>query len=136
MPANASITVNDGAATPVAHILKPLGQVASGDEYVFQEMTDGIPLDAQLQLTIGKRAVSAKFPTVKDNIKLSNPKVVTQVVNGVTTSVVSWRDLATIEIVTSKSATKQEKKNLRVLLANALLSTFVASCVDDAETIW
>lgn len=136
MPNNAAITINDGAATPVAHVLKPLGQVANGREYVFQEMTDGIPQDAQLAVAIDKRAVSAKFPTSKDQIKITKPKVVTQVVNGVSTSVVSYKDLVTIEFVYSKSSTKQDRKDLRIEAANLLLNAFVASCIDDAETIW
>lgn len=136
MPNNAAITINDGADTPVAHVLKPLGQVANGREYVFQEMTDGIPQDAQLAVAIDKRAVSAKFPTSKDQIKITKPKVVTQVVNGVSTSVVSYKDLVTIEFVYSKSSTKQDRKDLRIEAANLLLNAFVASCIDDAETIW
>lgn len=136
MPNNAAITINDGASTPVAHVLKPLGQVANGREYVFQEMTDGIPQDAQLAVAIDKRAVSAKFPTSKDQIKITKPKVVTQVVNGVSTSVVSYKDLVTIEFVYSKSSTKQDRKDLRIEAANLLLNAFVASCIDDAETIW
>lgn len=135
MPQAATITINDGATTPVAHALTPMGNLG-GDKNVFVFQEQGSTLEGNLRVEIEVRPVTAQAKTRRERIKLVQPRVVTQTVNGVNTSVVLNEDLASVDYVVSKGSTVQERKNLRVLLANLLTNSVVAKVLDDQEAIW
>jgi len=49
---------------------------------------------------------------------------------------VDYTNLATIDLVVSNKSTKQERKDLRVLVANALNNALLVTSADDLESFW
>lgn len=137
MPANAQFTINDGATTPVAHVFSPTSIDAQG--VALWNERNGTVLIGQNQVTYSVRAQGANGagPTSKITIKLKKPKVVIATgSNGVQNTLVDYTDLATVEFVVSNKGTQQERKDLRVLVANLLQhATFVAA-IESPEAFW
>lgn len=121
----ASITINDGASTPVAHTFVPVttdGLISSLKERV------GIPVGYP-GLTASVRPPVKGGEVYKEQIRLSLPT--TAVVNGVT--VVDYTNFGTIELVMNERSTTQNRKDLRVMLANALAHANVVSMIENLE---
>lgn len=132
MPANSNIVIADGASTPVNHTYVPAGLDGSVGIARFVERSDGVFVgEPKLDVTI--RPVTKGQPTRKATVSLSVPK---RVVNPDGSVTVSYENLGKAEFTVSATSTTAERKNLRVLLANALLNTTVAQAVDNNETFW
>lgn len=128
MPALATITINDGATTPVAHAYTPVttdGLIASMKERV------GVPVGYP-SLGVSVRPPVKGGEVYKERFTLALP--VTAVVNGVT--VVDYTNTGTIELLLSERSTTQNRKDLRVLLANLLAHATIVSVVENLEPIY
>lgn len=135
MPQNNTITIKDGAATPVDHVFYPTG-IDATNVASFQERVSGVPVGSP-SITWRVRGPSSSSPVYKVSGKLSLPKLVTVTgSDGKTVSVVDYVSLATVELMLSERSTKQERKDLRVELSNLLINTAIASTVDDLENFW
>jgi len=114
MPALASITVNDRAATPVAHTFSPVGIDANG--VTSWKEVSGVP--------IGEKyfTLSNKFSNGKYRVKLvfKYPIVQTQTVNGISTSVVVRTSYAELNLTFDSTSSLQERQDTVGQLANAL----------------
>lgn len=135
MPQNTSITVNDGATTPVAHVYMPT-RIDSNNVATFQERTSGVPIGYPT-LTWSLRAATASSPTYKLIGKITQPKVVTTTdTSGKSVVSVDYVNLGSIELVTSQKATAQERKDLRVLMSNLLMNANIVVSADNLECFW
>ena len=136
MPNNAPITIKDGQATPVDHVFNPKGQTQNGSEYVFRDTKTGVVEFGQVQITLSRRPDSASSNTEKVEMKIQRPEVVTQTVNGVSSSAVAYTDLFTASFVVSKTATPANRDDLIAYAKNLIGHSFVAAMVKNGETIW
>jgi hypothetical protein len=135
MPANTQIVINDGASTPVAHTYLPT-KIDSNNVATFQERISGVPVGYPT-LTWSQRAPSGNAATYKVVGKISQPKVITTTdQSGKTVTSVDYTNIGTIELVVSARSTLQERKDLRILLANSLLNATLASSADNLESFW
>lgn len=132
MPANSNIAILDGAPTPVSHTYVPAGLDGSSGVAHFIERTDGVFVgEPKLDITI--RPVTKGQPTRKAVVLLTQPKRTTDEAGNVT---VAYENLGKLEFTYSANSTTAERKNLRVLLANAALHALVAQAIDNNETFW
>lgn len=133
MPANANIVINDGAATPVAHTFKP--SRIDGDVAIFFE--DKTSLIGRPKLTVGVRNVATGGDAHKVQIRVTQPKVITTTdQTGKSVTSVDYEDLGTIELMYSKRGSASERKDLRVLLSNALMNGSIGQVIDNGEFFW
>lgn len=132
MPANGNIVIADGASTPVNHTFVPAGLIGPLGLASFSERTDGVFVgEPKLDITI--RPVTKGQPTRKAVVLLTQPKRTTDEAGNVT---VAYENLGKLEFTYSANSTTAERKNLRVLLANAALHSLVAQAIDNNETFW
>lgn len=132
MPANANIVIADGASAPVNHTFVPSGLIGSMGLAQFTERSDGVFVgEPKLDITI--RPVTKGQATRKATVIMTQPKRVTDTDGNVT---VAYENLGKLEFTYSVSSTTTERKNLRVLLANAALHATVAQAIDNNETFW
>jgi len=135
MPANAAIAIQDGASTPVTHTFSPTKIDANGIA-TFEERVSGVPIGYPT-ITWSVRAPTKGSSTYKVTGKLTQPKVVDVTdSSGKTVKTVDYTNLATIDLVVSNKSTKQERKDLRVLVANALNNALLVTSADDLESFW
>lgn len=135
MPSNANIVINDGASTPVAHTFKPLSVV--GDIASFREVTsNGIPVGNNvLSYSVKAPTNGSLMYTIK--LKLAKPKVITITdTSGKTVTTVARTDLVDLTVKVGSDSTAQERKDLRVLLSNAVINALLAQAMDDLEAFW
>lgn len=132
MPANGNITIADGATTPVNHTFNPSGLDGAKGTAQFTERTDGVFVgESKLDVTV--RPVTKGQPTRKVVLLLTLPKRTTDVNGNVS---VAYENLGKAEFTYSATSSTQERKNLRVLLSNAMINAMVAQVVDNNETFW
>lgn len=132
MPANGNIVIADGASTPVNHTFIPAGLIGSLGSASFVERSDGVFVgEPKLDITI--RPVTKGQTTRKATVILTQPKRVTDASGNIT---VAYENLGKLEFTYSATSTTAERKNLRILLANAALNAVVGQAVDNNETFW
>lgn len=136
MPGNAPIVIKDGMPTPVDRTFSPIG-IDSNNVASFKERK-GDTAFGWPTLTIGYRGpVKGGVGTHKVAIKLVVPTVVTTTDStGNPVVSVTHTSMGSIDIVVSEKSTAQDRKNLRVLLANALLATSPSAVIDGLESFW
>lgn len=78
MSAIADITVYDGAATPVAHVLKAISVTRKGDEITaeYREMLASVPAEAQVRATL-------KLSLLKSGVTKTECRVVVPVMEAI-----------------------------------------------------
>lgn len=127
----ATITVNDRETTPLAHAFAP--RVVSSDLAQFVESAS-VPI-GERKLTIGSRKAGGKY---RIRLKLENPTLVTEVVNGVNVPKVPRTAYADVTFTFDETHSLQERKNTVGMFANALAAsqTLVDSTLTGLEGIW
>lgn len=129
MPALASITINDGAATPVAHVFAPVttdGQLAELAERV------GLPF-AYPSLKVSVR------PPVKNGqgmyrIKAQIVQPITKVVDGVT--VLDYENRCDIELLVSERSSVQNRTDILAFCQNLSGNATFKSMVQNLEPLY
>lgn len=135
MPSNQPIAIQDGAATPVTHTFSPT-KIDANNIATFQERVTGVPVGYPT-LTWSLRAPSAAATNYKLVGKLTQPKVITVTdTSGKSVVTVDYANLGTVELVVSIKSTKQERKDLRLLMSNLLINSVIAASTDDLESFW
>lgn len=127
MPQAANIVINDGESTPVAHTFVP----SKISDLVAVLYGPGTTLATRERLTITKREATATVAG-KLNIKIELP--VEQTVDGQV--VLGYQQMSSQDFVLAPKSTKQNRKNLRLLSANVLLNSIVASMIDDQDFMY
>lgn len=131
MAVMASITINDGATTPVAHTFNPVSD--SPPEWAD---TDTAKLYKHLQnrLTVSSKRVLNANGVNRVKLALSLPTGG----DGVTvpSNEVSRYSNVVVDFYLPAKGTKQERKDLRTLLLNALQNAQIIDVVDELNSAW
>lgn len=133
MPARGSITVNDRAATPLAHIFAPRGE--SNGVHLFSE-AGSFPA-GERTLTVSK-VTSKVTGKTKTKMRIGYPIVVTEVINGISRLKVERTGWAEVLFTHEPLSLAQERKDLVGMVANALLPavTVLDPVLQGNEDIW
>jgi hypothetical protein len=125
----ATITINDGQATPVAVAFQP--ESVTSTEATFADRTSGIAL--------GFRRLSVSNKIAKGTSKVNRAKYaieypVTTSVNGITTVAYTLR--ATVDVILPDASTALERNNLYAFVKNGLANTLVQGALRDIDPLW
>lgn len=129
MPAAAAITVNDGAATPVAVTFSP--ESVSGGSVTFRDDRSGISV-LMPRITESLSLASSNRPTNRVAFKVVLP--VSKTVDGVV--VLDYILRAETSFVLPDRCTEQNRKDLLAFFSNALDDALVKAPILDVEPIW
>lgn len=139
MPQNTPIVIKDGAATPVDHTFSPVSTQNGAARFENQGSSTTL---------VGREAISvvtkrpstqkgAQRSTAMTSVQLTVPVMVDgSGSQGESESILQHTLRATAEIVVDPRATAQQRKDIRVLLANALLNASIGQAADNAENFW
>lgn len=130
----ASITINDGATTPLAHLFQPL---ASRPDAVYREAIASLPLAGQGVIELVNRSTAAAT-LQRVRVKLALPALETASGNnaeGYTAAPkVAYTNSAVLDFILPARGTVQQRKDLRVMFSNLLLNAQVVDLVDNLNT--
>lgn len=126
----APITVNNGAATPVAITFNPEAQGTDGS-YSFVDRTAGVSIGYKRLTTTSK---FAKGSALVNRSKLALEMPVTSVVNGITTQAYVIR--GTLDLIFPVQCTDAERKDAYAFLQNALSNALVRGALRDLDPIY
>lgn len=122
-----NIVLKDGKATPVSHTFVP----SRVSELKTSFFGPGSTLASRETLVIDRREPTATVAG-KVTIKLVTP--IEQTVDGQVT--VSHQDLASVDFVLSPKSNANERRDIRILMANALLDPSVVDVIDNGNGIF
>lgn len=130
MPAFASFAVNDRAATPVAHTFAP----RSKDPVPTWCEAGSMPA-GERKFTLFSRKSGEKY---RITLRLSNPTVVTEVINGVSVPKVARTQYAETTFTFTSDSTLQERKDTVGMHMNAFGASVIQidSALTALEAIW
>lgn len=128
MPVQANISVNDGKATPVAHVFEPL-RAQNGIAEWAEPSIDG-SLTKRNQLVYTQKLPGKGRSTVLEQTEIVIPYVVTEVVNGVPREIVHSNVRVITQVVSHPEVPGQFCKDARVMNANLQLNATVAAAMD------
>lgn len=137
MAAFANITINDGAATPVAHTFGPntlVGLVAS-----YADRSGGISVGyPTIQITSQVPVKNSRL--YKTRIRVTLPVLETvnaSTWNGITPAPTKAYDMTgIIEFIAPERSTLQNRKDIRAFIKNLMADAIVTSLVETQETIF
>lgn len=146
MPALASITINDGQATPVAHTFNPSGPDKNGVNY-FYDRSGGIAIGfPSITLDLKEPPVAAPGMASKaSRVYRATAKVVMPVLEvtsastgtGIQPAPTKAYDLvAKMEFILPERATLANRKDILAYAKNILTNSNVTSLVQDLEGIY
>lgn len=118
MPAFQSLTVNDRAATPVAHVFTPHQK----NDGIVVVMENTGPEAGNRRFVLKARKSAGKD---RRTMELFAPVLVSETINGVVRSVVERRSIAKFELIGEETSTEQERKDVMGMMADALLASKV-----------
>lgn len=130
MPQATTLTIDDGAATPVATNFTP--------EAVSPALSTFTDRSAGTSIGFRRIAVSSKFASGKSTVnrsKLSVEYPVVSTVNGISTLAYTLR--ASVDVVIPDASTVAERDNLYAFLANSLANTsLIRPAMRDLDPIY
>lgn len=131
MSVMAQLSIADGAATPVTHAFNP--ETDSPPTWVDSDAAKAYK-HLQYSLIISRKKAQSSSGVNRVKVSLTLP------VGGdgvtVPASEVARYGNATIEFLMPAKGTKQERKDLRVLLMNALANAQVVDTIDELNSAW
>lgn len=138
MPAIANIVLNDGKSTPVAHTFTPqTGQVAVEPSLLFNKAA-GIFVGFEKLTALVRRSESNK--TTRVSIQISQPTLAVTAPStgsGIQPNpTVAYTTIGKIDFVLPDSCTYQDRKDIRVLLSNALLNAVLLDAIDNMAPVY
>lgn len=128
MPALATLTINDGAATPVAHAFAPV--TTDGYTAQMKERTSVPVSNPALDVSVRPPVNGNGLYRVRAVIKM--PQTVT--VDGVVK--VDHTPTISVEMLANERSTEQNRKDLRVLLLNLLQNSSFITVTEKLEPIY
>jgi len=133
MPSNAPITVNDGKSTPASHVFVPT-RIDKDNKAFFAENV-GSSLQGRPQLSyVTSGGVGGAAHKVA--LQITVPKLVTVTDGAGTREVVQHTPIAKTEFVFQSTTSAQERKDMRMLMANALIHATLGPAIDNVESFW
>lgn len=145
MPARANITINDGAATPVAHTFNP---TFDKDMDIFEDRAGGIAIGFPLVTVRFKRPAPAQNGSASSangrvyRVQMNMAFPVLEVTSASTGTgiqpapTVAYVLRCNSEWVLPERSTTQNRKDLRALFYNLLANTDVRKVLEDLEAFW
>lgn len=138
MPQISAITINDGAAAPVAHTFSPIGRDPKTGVFWFEQTTPAVPvLQAKRIGYKQERVLGDKTRQQTGSSKVSYtlhiPTLESLGTNdaGITPPpTLAYRELARVEFELAERSVQQERKDTRILLQNLLVHAMAAANVD------
>lgn len=134
MSAIASITINDGQATPVAHVFNP---IQSGPPAIYaRNGLAGVPVVGEEQIVLDLK-MGARTSDAVNRVKMSLRVPVLEVPDGGTPSgytappKVAYFEQVNVEFILPNRSTAAQRKDLRVLLTNLLSNAQVVDMVEN-----
>lgn len=124
MAALAPVTANDGETTPVSHTFAPLGPDKDGVQWF--EQTNPIPANALAAKRVSVQLKRATPGKQQNGVSRCTYRIWLPVMETLSTSdsgitpppTVAYQLFAEVRYVIPERSTEQERKNLRMLLAN------------------
>jgi hypothetical protein len=138
MSAIAVLTLNDGAATPVAHTFSPV-MIDSNGVAAYADRIGGVALGFP-KVTFSVRPptktnrnyrVTAKIVTPV--LEVTSPNTATGIQPGPT---LAYQPLVNVEFVLPERSSLQQRKDLLAYARNFLAHAVVTSAVQDFETVY
>jgi len=131
MSVMAALAVADGASTPVTHTFNP--ETDSPPTWVDSDAAKAYK-HLQYNLIISRKKAQSASGINRVKVSLTLP------VGGdgvtVPANEVSRFGVATLEFLLPAKGTKQERKDIRVLMMNALANAQVIDCIDELNSAW
>lgn len=142
MPQAAPIVINNGATTPVAHTLSPIG--FDDKRVLWFEQTAPVPVNGLGAIRLGYKQTRGivgdgqKSLTSKSTVSFSLHVPTLEVLGNSSAGITpppqeAYREIGRVTFELAERSTKQERKDTRVLLANLLQSSMAASGIDDLQ---
>lgn len=133
MPNNAPMTVNDGKSTPAAHVFNPV-RIDKDNKAFFAENIGGSLQGRPVLSYVVSGGVGGAAHKVA--LQITVPKLVTVTDGAGTREVVQHTPIAKTEFVFQSTTSAQERKDMRVLMANAMLHATLGPAIDNVESFW
>lgn len=132
MPTMKNITLLDGKTTPASHVFTPQ-RIDQQEVAQFRERVAGRLL-GQPELSVQLREQKNGLNAV--DLRLALPTVTTVTGDdGIPRSVVAYTNSVFVNLKLPMQGSTQERKDLRVMLSNALLNADVAAVIDNGEAV-
>lgn len=145
MPALASITINDGQATPVAHTFNPVGPDKNGVQF-YHDQSGGIAIgfpSISLDLKVPGQAIpgqSSKASRVyRASFKMILPilEVTTSSATGIEPAPTKAYDLTVKgEFILPERSTLDNRKDILAYARNLLATTVISALVHNLEKVY
>lgn len=138
MPQLASITINDGQATPVAHTFDPSGLDSNG-VHIFHDRSGGIPLGFP-KMSLDLRSGNGNSDVYRVKARIDVP--VLKEVSGSSPAgyspgpAVDFVMRGHVEFVLPNQSTLDNRKDILAYVQNLLTDSVVSAMVEDLESVW
>lgn len=134
MPQNSPFTITDGKATPTDHVFSPMRITVDGKAMFVENIGDTLVGRPRFSYVVTGGTNGAAY---KVALQLDVPKAVT-ITDGSGASKVTivHNTIGKAELILPPSTSVQERKDVRMLLANALIHATVGPAIDNVESFW
>lgn len=134
MPQIAAVTILDGETTPVSHVFNP---IATNPKPQWRRNGVSVPAVGMERLEMSTKLASTPNGVHKHVSQLVIP-VMEQPAGGTSSGYIAPPGVAhelkgVLNLFTHQRSTKQDRKNLRIMFANWLLTPAAAAQIDDLE---
>lgn len=129
MPAITALTINDGQASPVAHVFDPVTTTGKVAKWVNRA---GAFIGAYETLVFEVREPTTKGAAYRVIGSLTRP--ITALVNGVT--IVVRTNKTNFDINFSQESTLAERKDDAAMIANLMANSAIKSAIQNVEPFW
>lgn len=133
----ASITLTDGATTPVNRVFSPANKI-NENTYKWINRASGIPIGFDV-LTLaqrpgdGKGATKLSLKLVTPILEVTSPSTSTGIQPAPT---VAYSPLAVLEFVLPDRSTLQDRKNLLAMIRDAVDEAVITALVQDLDFVY
>lgn len=138
MASLATLTINDGQATPVAHNFDPTGPDRNG-VITYEDRSGGVPLGYPT-ITLHKQSPRGQSTVYRVKGAVNVPVLETATgtdPNGyVPGPAVAYVNRANVEFILPRRSANAERKDLRAYLVNLVSDAVAQAMVEDLEGVW
>lgn len=132
MPQASVLTINDGAATPVAHSFTPRGFV--GPQFTtFVDLDNDTPAGRPI-LSVAMDPASSKRNTNRIKITFAYPKLATSAIDGSERVVYTARFSA--DCIVPNDMNTEDREHFAAFIKNALANSVVNGYISDLDPVW
>lgn len=135
MPAQAAITINDGQATPVAHVFNPDGAFRGSDNKVIGNWVDRSPAVKVGYLTIREQHAPANGSNL-EKIRWVIERPTTETLSGAAAPSRAYANTIVVEAWIHDRATVAELSDMVAFAKNFTALTYFADKVKNRERTW